>query len=108
MAVIKNRSPEDLEGIELMIFDLQDVGARFYTYISTLHYVMEACAENNIPLLLLDRPNPNGAYVDGPVLDTAFTILCGHASHSGGLRTDHWRTGRNDKWGGMAQARGPV
>ena len=55
--------------IDLMIFDLQDVGARFYTYISTLHYVMEACAENNIPLLILDRPNPNGHYIDGPILE---------------------------------------
>ena len=61
----------DLSGINLMIFDIQDVGARFYTYISTLHYVMEACAENNIELMILDRPNPNGFYVDGPVMDTA-------------------------------------
>lgn len=62
---------EDLAGIDLMIFDIQDVGARFYTYISTMHYIMEACAENNIPMLILDRPNPNGHYVDGPVLDTS-------------------------------------
>ncbi|QXV67295.1 DUF1343 domain-containing protein [Mucilaginibacter sp. 21P] len=62
---------EDLAGIDLMIFDVQDVGTRFYTYISTLHYVMEACAENNIELMVLDRPNPNGVYVDGPILDTA-------------------------------------
>ena len=55
--------------IDIMVFDLQDVGARFYTYISTLHYVMEACAENSIPLLILDRPNPNGHYIDGPVLE---------------------------------------
>jgi uncharacterized protein YbbC (DUF1343 family) len=61
----------DLKGIDLMIFDVQDVGTRFYTYISTLHYVMEACAENNIELMILDRPNPNGVYVDGPILDTA-------------------------------------
>ena len=61
--------PEHLEGIDVMIFDIQDVGARFYTYISTLHYIMEACAENNISLLVLDRPNPNGAIVDGPVLE---------------------------------------
>jgi uncharacterized protein YbbC (DUF1343 family) len=59
----------DLKGIELMVFDIQDVGARFYTYISTLHYVMEACAENNIELIILDRPNPNGFYVDGPVME---------------------------------------
>ncbi|MDF1575133.1 MAG: DUF1343 domain-containing protein [Bacteroidales bacterium] len=73
----KKPEPEDLAGIDLMIFDLQDVGARFYTYISTLHYVMEACAENGIPLILLDRPNPNGAYVDGPLLDTAFSSFVG-------------------------------
>ena len=67
----KNRKPQkkQLEGIDLMLFDLQDVGVRFYTYLSTLHLVMEACAENNIPLVLLDRPNPNGHYVDGPVLE---------------------------------------
>ena len=52
-----------------MVFDLQDVGARFYTYISTLHYVMEACAEANIPVIIFDRPNPNGHYVDGPILE---------------------------------------
>ena len=51
-----------------MIFDIQDVGARFYTYLSTLHYVMESCAENNIELIVLDRPNPNGHYIDGPVM----------------------------------------
>lgn len=61
----------DLKDVELVVFDIQDVGARFYTYISTLHYLMQACAENNIPLLVLDRPNPNGHFVDGPVLDTS-------------------------------------
>jgi uncharacterized protein YbbC (DUF1343 family) len=61
--------PEDLKGIDIIVYDIQDVGARFYTYISTMHYVMEACAENEIPVLILDRPNPNGHYVDGPVLD---------------------------------------
>jgi len=65
----KKPKPEQLEGIDILIFDLQDVGARFYTYISSLHYVMEACAENNIPLLVLDRPNPNGTIIDGPVLE---------------------------------------
>jgi uncharacterized protein YbbC (DUF1343 family) len=66
-----NKKPtrEQLEGIDCMLFDLQDVGARFYTYLSTMHYVMEACAENGIPLIVLDRPNPNGFYVDGPVLE---------------------------------------
>ncbi len=67
----KNKKPskEQLQDIDLIIFDIQDVGARFYTYISTLHYIMEACAENNIPLLILDRPNPNGHYIDGPILE---------------------------------------
>lgn len=67
---------DQLEGVELVVFDLQDVGTRFYTYISTLHYVMEACAENRIPLLLLDRPNPN-CYVDGPVLEPEYTSFVG-------------------------------
>lgn len=73
----KKPEPGELEGIDLMLFDLQDVGTRFYTYISTLHYVMEACAENHIPLIVLDRPNPNGAYVDGPVQDTAYRSFVG-------------------------------
>ena len=64
----KKPTPEMLQGIDLMLFDLQDVGVRFYTYISTLTYVMEACAESNIPVVVLDRPNPNGFYIDGPVL----------------------------------------
>jgi uncharacterized protein YbbC (DUF1343 family) len=62
-------SAEDLAGIDIMIFDIQDVGVRFYTYINTLQYVMEACAENNKEVLILDRPNPNGFYIDGPILD---------------------------------------
>jgi uncharacterized protein YbbC (DUF1343 family) len=70
-------TPDDLKGIDVIIFDIQDVGARFYTYISTLHYVMEACAENNVELMILDRPNPNGSYVDGPVLDTALHSFVG-------------------------------
>jgi len=74
-----NKKPtnNNLKGVEIMVFDIQDVGARFYTYISTLHYIMEACAENNIPLIVLDRPNPNGSYVDGPVLDTNFRSFIG-------------------------------
>lgn len=67
----KKPTPEQLKDVDYVLFDLQDVGCRFYTYISTLHYVMEACAETGIPLSVLDRPNPNGHYVDGPVLDTA-------------------------------------
>ncbi len=75
----KNKKPNDkmLEGLDLVIFDIQDVGARFYTYISTLHYVMEACAEADIPILILDRPNPNGHYVDGPVLDLKYKSFVG-------------------------------
>ncbi|GJM61951.1 hypothetical protein PEDI_25030 [Persicobacter diffluens] len=73
----KKPSPEMLNGIEVMVFDIQDVGVRFYTYISTLHLVMEACAEQNIPLVVLDRPNPNGDYVDGPVLEEGFESFVG-------------------------------
>ena len=67
----KNKKPSSklLADLDVMIFDIQDVGARFYTYISTLHYVMEACAESKIPVIILDRPNPNGHYIDGPILD---------------------------------------
>ena len=67
----KNRkpSPEQLQGLELVVFDIQDVGVRFYTYIATLQLVMEACAEEGIPILVLDRPNPNGHYVDGPTME---------------------------------------
>ncbi|NNT70586.1 DUF1343 domain-containing protein [Flavobacterium sp. IMCC34852] len=73
----KKPKPEQLVGIDVMVFDLQDVGARFYTYISSLHYIMEACAENNIPLIVLDRPNPNGAIVDGPILEKEHTSFVG-------------------------------
>ncbi|GAB4291179.1 MAG: DUF1343 domain-containing protein [Marinilabiliales bacterium] len=73
----KKPYPEDMAEIDVVIFDIQDVGARFYTYISTMHYVMEACAENDKELIILDRPNPNGYYVDGPVLDTAFKSFIG-------------------------------
>ncbi len=64
----KKPLPADLKGIDIMLFDIQDVGVRFFTYISTLHYMMEACAEQGIPVLILDRPNPNGHYIDGPIL----------------------------------------
>ncbi len=75
----KNKKPkaDQLEGIDLVVFDIQDVGARFYTYISTLHYVMEACAENGVGVLILDRPNPNGHYVDGPILEEDYQSFVG-------------------------------
>lgn len=75
----KNKKPnaDQLRGIDIVIFDIQDVGARFYTYISTMHYVMEACAEQDKKVLILDRPNPNGHYVDGPILDPAFKSFVG-------------------------------
>jgi uncharacterized protein YbbC (DUF1343 family) len=64
-------TPENLNGTDVVIYDIQDVGTRFYTYISTLHYVLESCAENHIRCIVLDRPNPNGFYYDGNVSDTA-------------------------------------
>ncbi|RTY92526.1 exo-beta-N-acetylmuramidase NamZ domain-containing protein [Flavobacterium sp. GT3R68] len=73
----KKPQPAQLAGIDILVFDLQDVGARFYTYISSLHYVMEACAENNIQLIVLDRPNPNGNIIDGPILEKSFTSFVG-------------------------------
>lgn len=73
----KKPKEEQLKNLDILVFDIQDVGARFYTYISTLHYIMEACAEQNKSVLILDRPNPNGHYVDGPILDTAFKSFVG-------------------------------
>lgn len=73
----KKPSPKQLQDIDVLIFDIQDVGARFYTYISTLHYVLEAAAENQIPVIILDRPNPNIHYIDGPILETAYRSFVG-------------------------------
>lgn len=73
----KKPTPEQMKDLDVLIFDIQDVGARFYTYISTLHYVMEACAEAGIPLLILDRPNPNIHYIDGPILEPALKSFVG-------------------------------
>jgi uncharacterized protein YbbC (DUF1343 family) len=70
-------TPESLADLDVLVFDIQDVGARFYTYISTMHLVMEACAENGKPLLVLDRPNPNGDYIDGPILEPGFKSFVG-------------------------------
>jgi len=75
----KNKKPtkESLTDIDIMVFDIQDVGLRFYTYISTLHYIMEACAESNIPLVVLDRPNPHAHYIDGPLMEDEFKSFVG-------------------------------
>lgn len=75
----KKRKPnsDDLNGVDILLFDIQDVGVRFYTYISTLHNIMESAAENGKPIIVLDRPNPNGFYVDGPILDPEFSSFVG-------------------------------
>ncbi|TAF33289.1 MAG: DUF1343 domain-containing protein [Cytophagales bacterium] len=73
----KKPKPEYIKDLDILLFDIQDVGARFYTYISTLHYLMEACAEHNKPLIVLDRPNPNGHYVDGPIRQQGFSSFVG-------------------------------
>ncbi len=75
----KHKKPtnDDLKNIDVVLFDLQDVGVRFYTYISTLHYVMEACAEQNIPVIVLDRPNPNCYFIDGAVLQPQYKSFVG-------------------------------
>ena len=75
----KNKKPDKgiLTQIDVMLFDLQDVGARFYTYISTMTYILEACSEAGIPVIILDRPNPNGYYVDGPVLEANYSSFVG-------------------------------
>ena len=70
-------SPENLSGLDVVIFDIQDVGVRFYTYISTMSYAMEACAEQGISMIILDRPNPNGHFVDGPILKKDFSSFVG-------------------------------
>ena len=73
----KKPKPAHLKDVDVVVFDIQDVGARFYTYISTMHYVMEACAENGVKFIILDRPNPNGDYVDGPVLRQEYSSFVG-------------------------------
>ena len=73
----KKPTADDLKDVDVLIFDIQDVGVRFYTFISSLQYYLEAALENHKPLLILDRPNPNGFYVDGPVLDTNFKSFVG-------------------------------
>lgn len=73
----KKPTKEDLKNVDVVIYDIQDVGVRFYTYISTMTYVMEACADSKKEVIILDRPNPNGFYIDGPVLDKKYTSFLG-------------------------------
>ncbi|GAB5401411.1 MAG: DUF1343 domain-containing protein [Aureisphaera sp.] len=73
----KKPSPTQMKGLDVVVFDIQDVGVRFYTYISTMHYMMEACAEAGIPFIVLDRPNPNGHYIDGPTMKQEHTSFLG-------------------------------
>jgi uncharacterized protein YbbC (DUF1343 family) len=73
----KKPTADQLKDLDVVIFDIQDVGVRFYTYISAMHYVMEACAENNKKMIVLDRPNPNGHYIDGPILQPQFKSYVG-------------------------------
>lgn len=76
-----NKKPKesDLQDLDVLVFDIQDVGVRFYTYTSTLHYVMEACSKLQLPLVVLDRPNPNGSYVDGNIPDMNYkSFVCMH------------------------------
>ena len=89
---------EDLSGLDIVVYDLQDVGVRFYTYISTLTYVMEACALNNVQVMVLDRPNPNGFYVDGPILKACLCVVCRFASYSCCLWYDTRRICPDGKW----------
>jgi len=70
-------TPEQVKDLDVLIFDIQDVGARFYTYISSMHYLLETCAENNKQLIILDRPNPNGSYVDGPIMQPELKSFVG-------------------------------
>jgi uncharacterized protein YbbC (DUF1343 family) len=73
----KKPTPEQLQDVDVLVFDIQDVGVRFYTYISTMHYIMEAAAENNKDVVVLDRPNPNGSYIDGPTLESEHASFLG-------------------------------
>ncbi len=98
----KKPSPEQLRDIDVMIFDIQDVGVRYYTYPSTMHYVMEACAENGKECIVLDRPNPNGNYVDGPVLESKVQVVRGDESGTRRPRPYLCRTGPDDQRRGLA------
>lgn len=88
----KNRKPSSaqLEGLDVVLFDIQDVGVRFYTYIATLQLVMEACAKNNIPIIVFDRPNPNAHFVDGPTMQPKHSGFFRNERNSFSVWNDHW------------------
>lgn len=94
----KNKKPsaEQLDDLDVIVFDIQDVGARFYTYISTMHYVMEACAENNKEFIVLDRPNPND-FVDGPIRQERIRVFRRCRSAPDLARLDRRRIGMDDQ-----------
>ncbi len=87
----KKPKPEQISDSDIILFDLQDVGVRFYTYISTLTYVMEAAAEAGKEVIVLDRPNPHDGYTDGPVLNKKMDLFCRHARNSGYIWFNYWR-----------------
>ena len=100
----KNKKPtaQQLAGLDVVVFDIQDVGARFYTYISTMHYVMEACAGSGVEFVVLDRPNPND-FIDGPVRQKRIRIVCRHGPVARTTRSDGRRTGLDDQQGRLAE-----
>jgi uncharacterized protein YbbC (DUF1343 family) len=104
----KKPTKEQMAAIDLMIFDIQDVGARFYTYINTLGHVMEACAETNKEMLILDRPNPNGFMVDGPVPGRSPALGHRHVQDTDYARADDRGICPDDQWRGMAAQQNAV
>jgi hypothetical protein len=104
----KHKKPtrDDLKNIDIVIYDIQDIGVRFYTYISTMTYVMEACAENKKQMIVFDRPNPNGFYVDGPVMQKEWSGFLG--LHPVPVGYDLWRICQDGKWRKMAGKRYPM
>ena len=74
---VKKPTKEHMDKVDVILFDIQDVGTRFYTYVSTMHWMMEACAENDVPIIVLDKPNPNGHFVDGPILEMQHLSIVG-------------------------------
>ena len=93
------RPPTDwLEGLDWVIYDIQDVGVRFYTYSTTLSYVIDACVEAGVPLMIMDRGNPNGHYIDGPILKPGFESMVGLQPYTGGTRLNDGRICLHGLW----------